>query len=145
MLKTDGNWYTPEPLFRDLEAKYGPFDMDVAAAPENAKCAEFYTAEQDGKAQPWRGRVWCNPPYSKLIEWVEKARLEVSEGRAERVVMLLPAQTSTRWFHDHALPFGKLEWIRGKVKFGGCKDRAIMPSLVVVFEPSASKEYSEGG
>jgi hypothetical protein len=45
----------------------------VAAAPHNAKCPAYYDREQDGLEQPWHGVVWCNPPYSGLDAWVEKA------------------------------------------------------------------------
>ncbi len=128
-----GDWYTPDWLFRELSDLYGPFTLDAAALPSNAKCVEYFTPEQDGKRQPWRGVVWCNPPYSNLIEWIRKAHEEVEVGRAERVLLLLPAQTSTDWFHDYALPFAHLHWIRRKVRFGGRRDRALMPSVAVVF------------
>lgn len=140
VLPEGGNWYTPEPLFRDLESRYGPFDLDVAASIDNAKCARFYSVEEDGRVQPWSGRVWCNPPYRRLIEWVRKAYEEVQAGRCERVVMLLPAQTSTAWFHDYALPFGGLEWIRGRVRFGGCTADGYAGSVVVVFDRPAPLE-----
>jgi ribosomal protein L24E len=41
-------WSTPPDLFRRLNARYGPFDLDPCATPENATCARFYTAEEDG-------------------------------------------------------------------------------------------------
>lgn len=129
-----GDWYTPDWLFRELDEKFGPFTLDAAALPTNTKCVGYFTPEQDGRVQPWRGVVWCNPPYVNLIEWVRHAYEEVKAGRAQRVCLLLPAQTSTEWFHDYALPHAKLHWIRGKVKFGGRDQRALMPSLAVVFE-----------
>ena len=53
------------------------------------------------------------------------------------VTRLLPAHTSTEWFHDYALPFAELYWVRGKRKFGASKDRALMPSVAVVFRRPA--------
>ena len=134
-MKPVSNWYTPEWLFNRLSLAYGPFDLDVAAAPENAKCERYFDEQTNGLEQPWTGRVWCNPPYRDLIKWVRKAREETMNGNAEKVVMLLPAQTSTAWWHDYALKFANIVWIRGKVQFGGCKDRAIMPSVVLIFTP----------
>jgi site-specific DNA-methyltransferase (adenine-specific) len=128
------NWFTPADLFNEIEEKYGPFDMDVAASSMNTKCAVYITEQQNALECDWRGSVWCNPPYVKLIEWVRKAYLEVKSGRCSRVTMLLPAQTSTNWFHDYALKYGELYWIRGKRKFGGRSDQSIMPSVVVVFD-----------
>lgn len=131
------NWYTPDDLFGEIAAKYGPFTLDVAADATNSKCAQFYTEEQDALTMPWHGRVWCNPPYKNMIRWVRKAREETTrENGAEIVVMLLPAQTSTQWFHDYALPFAELYWIRGKRKFGGMRGTALMPNVVVVFRRS---------
>lgn len=64
-------------FIRELEARFGtPFNLDVAAAPHNAKAPEFYTREDDGLSQPWRGAVWCNPPYSDCGAWVRKAWAE---------------------------------------------------------------------
>lgn len=132
-LNVAGEWFTPPALFADIEGRYGPFTVDVAADSSNAKCVEYFTKEDDGLTQKWKGRAWCNPPYKDLIRWVRKAYEEVRAGSCEIAVLLLPAQTSTAWFHDYALPFGELYWIRGKQKFGGQKDRALMPSLVVAF------------
>ena len=121
------SWSTPDDLF-------GPFDLDVAASAENTKCSAFYDIESDGLNQPWRGSVWCNPPYKDLIKWVSKAYNEVHGlRRCESACLLLPAQTSTAWFHDLALPYGMIHWIRGKRKFGGAKWNAFMPSVAVVF------------
>jgi phage N-6-adenine-methyltransferase len=116
-----------------LAAKYGPFDLDVCATPENAKCARYYTREQDGLAQSWTGRVWMNPPYGREIGlWVAKALASVESGDAEIVVCLVPARTDTRWWHQYAAK-GEVEFLTGRVKFGGCKNSAPFPSAVVVF------------
>lgn len=107
-------WETPQELFDRLNAIHH-FNTDVCALPNNAKCADFYTPEQDGLAQEWKGSCWCNPPYGREISrWVEKAAKSFA-----KVVMLLPARTDTKWFHDYCLPFGKIEFIRGRIKFGG--------------------------
>lgn len=96
---TDDRGTAPE-LFGALDREFH-FDLDVAASPQNAKCARFYTIGDDGLAQPWNGRVWCNPPFSSLRPWVEKARAEILARRAELVVMLLPAnRTEQSWWQD---------------------------------------------
>ena len=80
------------------------------------------------------GVCWCNPPYGRQIgKWVEKAFKS-----SATVVMLLPARTDTKWFHDWCLPYGKIEFLRGRLKFGGCDNSAPFPSMIVVFE--ADKE-----
>ena len=40
-------WPTPQKLFDTLDATFH-FTLDPCATPENAKCAKFYTKEQDG-------------------------------------------------------------------------------------------------
>lgn len=76
--------------FAQLDEQYGPFTLDVAAAPHNAKCDRYFTREQDGLRQPWAGeRVWCNPPYSSIEPWIRKAWAE--HERTLGIVMLLPA------------------------------------------------------
>jgi len=130
------DWWTPDWLFDELNEKYGPFTLDAAASANNTKCVEYLSTEEDGRSTPWFGRVWCNPPYNKLIEWVRHAYEETQSGRCELACLVLPAQTSTQWFHEYALPYAELYWIRGKVRFAGKKERALMPTVVVVFRSS---------
>lgn len=98
--KTD-LWETPQDFFDELDEEFH-FDLDVCALPENAKCENYYTPEDNGLDQPWRGTVWCNPPYGRQIgEWVQKAEFWTFLGIADTVVMLLPARTDTKWFHRY--------------------------------------------
>lgn len=92
-------WETPQYLFDELDKEFH-FTLDVCATPENAKCSNYYTKEQDGLAQPWKGVVWCNPPYGRQIsQWVRRAWISSACGTT--VVMLIPARTDTRWFHEY--------------------------------------------
>lgn len=126
--KTD-LWATPQDLFDKYNATYH-FELDVCAIPQNAKCEKFYTPKMDGLKQEWKGVCWCNPPYgSQIGKWVEKGCKSFAT-----VVMLLPARTDTKWFHDYCLPYGKIEFLRGRLKFGGCEKSAPFPSMIVVFE-----------
>ncbi len=55
------------------------------------------------------------------------------ESRDAVVVMLLPARTDTRWFHDYCVK-GKITFLRGRLKFGAAKCPAPFPSMVVEFD-----------
>lgn len=124
-------WETPQDLFDKLDAEFR-FTLDVCALPENAKCPKYYTPEQDGLSQPWTGVVWCNPPYGRDVgAWVRKAAQSALEGAT--VVMLLPARTDTAWYQDYIDPFVRPRFIRGRLKFGGAKNSAPFPSMVVAF------------
>ena len=125
-------WETPQELFYRLNAQYH-FETDVCATAENAKCGKFYTKEQDGLKQDWRGVCWMNPPYGKEIgKWMEKAYAE-SRTAGATVVCLVPARTDTAWWHDYAMK-GNIQFLRGRLKFGGCKNSAPFPSAIVVFD-----------
>jgi hypothetical protein len=59
--------------------------------------------------------------------------MSASQLTLREVVMLLPSHTATEWFH-FALEHGKVEFIKGKLKFGGAKGVPFTGSVVVVFE-----------
>jgi len=125
-------WATPQEFFDRLAREFA-FDVDVCALPENAKCAKFYTPEENGLAQKWTGVCWMNPPYGREIgQWVRKAYESAQDGAT--VVCLLPARTDTAWWHDYAIK-GEVRFHRGRLKFGGCKNSAPFPSAVVIFRP----------
>lgn len=125
-------WETPKDLFKSLDDEYG-FNLDVCATPDNAKCPEFFTEEQDGLRQDWRGVCWMNPPYGRGIgAWLKKAYESSLQGAT--VVCLVPARTDTRWWHDYCTK-GVVTFIKGRLKFGGHKNNAPFPSALVVFKP----------
>ena len=125
-------WATPQDFFDRYNGLYG-FQLDVCASPENAKCARFFTKEDDGLAQEWTGVCWMNPPYGRDIKhWMRKAYQSSLAGVT--VVCLVPARTDTAWWHDYAVK-GQIEFIRGRLKFGGAVNSAPFPSAVVVFTP----------
>lgn len=90
---------TPERLFTLLHNEFG-FTLDAAASWENTKCARYFSIENSGLDGSWAGHsVWCNPPYSAIRPWVEKAWAE--SGRCPVIVMLLPAnRTEQGWWQD---------------------------------------------
>lgn len=127
-------WETPKWLFDELDKEFH-FDLDVCAIPENAKCEQYFTPETDGLSQEWNGTVWCNPPYGREIgKWVKKA----AQSNCT-VVMLLPARTDTKWFHDYIYRKAEIRFLKGRLKFGGSQNSAPFPSMVVVFDGGKRK------
>lgn len=96
---------TPPELFDALHAEFR-FTLDAAASSENAKLNRFFDYQANGLAQSWKGeRVWCNPPYSNIAPWVEKAWAEMRSD-CELVAMLIPAnRTEQRFWQEHIEPF----------------------------------------
>ena len=128
--KTD-LWYTPQEFFNKYNDKYN-FTLDVCATHENAKCKNYFTEEVDGLSQEWTGVCWMNPPYGRTIkQWMKKAYESSLNGAT--VVCLVPARTDTNWWHEYAMK-GEIEFIRGRLKFGGSKNSAPFPSAVVIFK-----------
>ena len=128
-------WATPQGFFDDLNAEFH-FTLDPCSTHENAKCEKHYTKEDDGLSKSWGGnRVYCNPPYGReLPKWVKKCYEESLNGSL--VVMLIPARTDTRWFHDYIYGKAEIRFIKGRLKFGNAKQSAPFPSMVVVFRAS---------
>lgn len=123
--KVDDRATSPE-VFDSLHERFG-FTIDVAASAANAKLERFYSIEDDGLAQSWAGeRVWCNPPYSDIRPWVEKAWREWHwPVTAELIVMLLPAnRTEQGWWQDLVEPELRrrrsplnVEFLAGRIRF----------------------------
>lgn len=99
---------TPPWFFGQCERRYGRFDLDAAASADNALCRLWIGRERNGLVVVWAQearavrQVWCNPPYGPpgtIERWIDKARLE-RDRYALRTLLLLPADTSTRWYHD---------------------------------------------
>lgn len=133
MSSATDQWATPQDFFDKWDAVYG-FETDVCALPGNAKCANYFSPEQDGLAQEWKGVCWMNPPYGRQIKaWVRKAYEAAKSGGAS-VVCLLPSRTDTSWWHDYCAK-GEIHFVRGRLYFGAGTGRAPFPSAVVVFKP----------
>lgn len=134
-LKTLGSeeWETPQELFNKLDSEFH-FTLDPCATVENAKCKRFFTKADDGLAQDWSGSVFVNPPFGQVAKWVKKSYDEVNANRAKVVVMLIAARTDTKWFHRYCLPYAKIRFLKGRLKYVGCKSPAPFPTMIVIFK-----------
>ncbi len=94
---------TPDDLFGKYHARHA-YTVDAAAAPHNAKLPRFWTRKDDGLAQSWDGeRVWCNPPFSRLEPWAEKAH---HSHLCEVATLLTPANRCEQpWWQKYVEPF----------------------------------------
>lgn len=132
------SWQTPPALFLALNKEFD-FTIDVAAHAGNAHCDRYFDKEADALAQSWAGeRVFCNPPYGReLKRWVAKAMIEAQDFGA-LVVNVLPARTSTIWFHRYCLPHAEIRFLKGRLSFtqgGSGRKEAPFGSMVVIFRP----------
>lgn len=76
--------------------------------------------------------MFVNPPYSDIKAWVQKAWQESTKPNTV-VVMLIPARTDTRYFHEYILHRSEIRFLKGRLKFGDSKNCAPFPSMLVIF------------
>lgn len=112
------DWATPKGIYDELDREFH-FDNDPNP---------LATIELVGLVS-WGKRNFVNPPYGRgLYQWIELA------WRNPLSVMLLPARTDTKWFHDIVLPYAsEIRFIKGRLKFGDAVNSAPFPSMVVIF------------
>ena len=107
----------------------------------NTKCRRFFDAERDGLTAKWpRGTIWCNPPYSKVREWVKRAYEHSLDGHA--ALCLTYNKTDTRWFHEYVWPYARIWWWRGRIRFskdGHIQGPAPYPSMLFAFGTEAGR------
>lgn len=77
-------------------------------------------------------RCFCNPPYSQIGDWVKKAYFE-SFTPGTLIVLLIPARTDTKYFHEYILNRSEIRFIKGRLKFGSAKNSAPFPSMIVIY------------
>ena len=83
--------YTPKWIFDALGVT---FDLDVASSNHHlisVPAKQKYTIEDDALSKPWFGKIWMNPPFSKITPWVEKF-LEHNNG-----IGLAPLSSNGKW------------------------------------------------
>jgi hypothetical protein len=97
-------WYTRRKYIEAVRKVLGGIDLDPAscdAAQDVVNAKQYFTKEDDGLKQEWRGRVWMNPPYSRgLINlFTDKLLKEYASGNVTAAIMLVSGRTSNcSWF-----------------------------------------------
>ncbi|WP_270851702.1 DNA N-6-adenine-methyltransferase [Fusobacterium varium] len=127
------DWTTPIDKFKEWDKEFN-FTLDPCSTHENAVCEKHYTIKENGLLQDWGGEtVYCNPPYGREIKhWVKKC-YEESLKPNTTVVLLIFARTDTKYFHDYIYGKAELRFIKGRLKFGNCKNSAPFPSMIAIF------------
>lgn len=121
-------WETPQWLFDILNEEFC-FDLDVCATPQNAKCKNFYTKEDDGLLKEWQGTCWMNPPYGlEIPKWMQKA-FKASQKDA-KIICLVPARIDTDWWWENCIK-GEIRFIKGRLHFSNA-GASPFPSAVVI-------------
>lgn len=128
----DYDWCTPPDVVEMIRESMGSIDTDPCSNPASVVGAAltYYGAgpDDDGLVMPWRGNTYINPPYgmgyhegkrrSLPSVWIDEVIRRWGEGRlTASVMMLLPANTSSPWFHDALCDCHFAALTRGRIKF----------------------------
>jgi site-specific DNA-methyltransferase (adenine-specific) len=124
------NWATPKDVYEELN---GEFNFDFDPCPLNYKV--------DGLTIEWGQSNFINPPYSRKLKesFIRKAFEESKKGKL--CIMLLPVSTSTKIFHNIILPYGKIRFWKGRIKFlfNGLENEKYKfgqtDNMIVIFKP----------
>ena len=131
-------WETPRAFFEKINEEF-EFRLDVCANTQNAKCFRFFSEEDNGLLQEWKGTCWMNPPYDNKKNWVIKAYNESVKNKCV-VVCLIPARTNTNWWHEYCQK-GEIRFVKGRPKFEGMTHGLPQPLAVVIFGTNYSSNY----
>lgn len=104
-----------------IYAVFGAIDLDPCGhelSPVIARRRITMQEGGDGLAEPWSGSVvYVNPPYSKLLVWLQRAHEQWLAANAQTVVCLVPVRTDSAWFHDVLSNDADIYFLRGRVRF----------------------------
>lgn len=116
------NWATPKKLY-SMFIDHNYFDV----CPFSLDKPKF-----DGLSIQWPSKVFCNPPYSEISKWVDKAILEMFEfNHCKDIYFLIPSRTDTKYFEKLFSYCSELYFIKGRLHFNDSKLSAPFPSVLI--------------
>lgn len=103
LLSSESNeWYTPPELIELVRAVLGTIELDPASgsiAQGWIQATRFYTIQDDGLKQSWKGKTFINPPYGRkklktstpnlgATAWLEKLVKEYEASNVTEAIAL---------------------------------------------------------
>lgn len=141
-------WETPQDFFDVVDAEFG-FDIDVCATSANTKCSHFIGLQGNALDicvrwyDPYEGggTAWCNPGFTNIGPWMEKAYAEVIGGDTTVVVVMALVSPSTKWWRDWAMKASEIRLLGGKrVQFvapeGVKQSSNARENCLIIFRPN---------
>ena len=112
--------YTPTGYVELARSVMGSIDLDPASnatAQQWIKADNYFTQAVNGLEQPWRGRLWLNPPYGKYVTlWTDKAHISYTNGDISEAILLVRPAPASAWFMQLTAHYPKCETFR-RIRF----------------------------
>ena len=132
---TNDDWETPNYLLEKIREEFGYF---YDPCPLKSK--------EDGLSISWKDVNYINPPYNitDKPKFIKKAFEEFKKGKT--CIILVPATTETKWFHELVVPYAEVRLIKGRVRFKGYNSKGEYVtnktgqsgSMLIIFKPNIS-------
>lgn len=127
------HYCTPESVWGPITDYLGPIGLDpmtnhrstVPAAVRwtdweltAAQSRHYGLIQRDALMHDWSGygTVFCNGPFSILIDWVRHASLQRVEHNS---VLLVPVRTTGKAWQQYIFPFWNIVWLNFRVAYNG--------------------------
>jgi site-specific DNA-methyltransferase (adenine-specific) len=118
--KKSDHWATPKYIYDDFMSK-GYVDPCPLYCETNNLEKDFVNV-----------KMFINPPYSRIKQWVEFATRH-HKLYGKEIVFLVPSRTDTKWFHT-LLEYGvHLNFVKGRLNFSE-SDNAPFPSVFITLQ-----------
>ena len=98
----------------------------------------FHSEEDNLNKKYTDSKIYINPPYSDIDKWVEFIKNNYKENKI--IILLIPARTDTKYFHELLKLDPLIHFIKGRLKFND-KGTAPFPSILMEFTPYITYKY----
>lgn len=129
-----GKWNTPKEVFDGLHKEFH-FSFDPCLPPIIGKF------KGNGLKEKWKGRVFCNPPYDNISQWIKTGWEEICQNNCQLIVFLIPSRTGTKWFSFLQKRDAEFRRCTKRLKFGDAKQSAPFDSLIAIITRKNVKNY----
>lgn len=114
-------WYTPQEYVDAAREVMDGIDLDPASnevANQRVNAETFFSLENSAFDHDWHGKVWMNPPYSRIIkEFVNKLVDQYDKGNVTEAVIVTNNGTDTQWFHRLTTAASAICLHKGRIGF----------------------------
>jgi len=123
IIGVNDEWETPLDIFQQGIKRTGIIpELDVCCTKQNTKCISYFTKEGNGLYLEWIRDWFCNPPYSEVDKWIERANNQSMKHKTNGF-MLIFHKSDTKWYHKYIYNIEtesylhKIYPIKGRVNF----------------------------